>query len=190
MKVIEDVNLSYAWARAVRTALDRRGEIVPLIVSVTGTFDNGMAPTDPALETKLHAMLRAENAKLSIDTVANTLFPQSLWNPEQPRQAFFDRFLRLWPKIRKSNPYGHYFHRLITLGDSDVCGGNQLEFIIDTYSEREGIRRSVLQAATMNSCSAVGFRASQQRLANAASTAILGINRAAANRSAANSSGS
>ena len=29
-------------------------------------------------------------------------------------------------------------------------GGNQLEFIIDTYSEREGVRRSVLQAATFD----------------------------------------
>lgn len=150
MKVIEDTNLSYAWARAVRTALGRHGEIAPLIVSVAGSFEGGMPPIDQGLETKLDALLRVENGKLSIDTVANTLFPHSLWNPSQPRQALFDRFLRLWPKIKKSNPYGHYFHRLITLGSPAMCNGNQLEFIIGAYKERKNVRRSMLQATTFD----------------------------------------
>lgn len=150
MKVIEDANLSHAWARAVSAALESHGEIVPLVVSVTGPFDGGQPPVDPELERKLNALLRAENARLSIDTVANTLFPQTLWNAARPRQALFDRFLRLWPKIRRSNPHGHYFHRLVTLGDRAVCNGNQLEFIIEAYTARTGVRRSMLQATTYN----------------------------------------
>jgi len=150
VKVIEDVNLSHAWARAVRTALSRHGEVVPLVVSVAGTFEGHMPPTNPELESKLDALLGREHAKLSIGTVANTLFPASLWNPDRPRKTLFDRFHRLWPKIRKSNPRGHYFRRLITLGDPSVCGGNQLEFIIGAYSERRGVRRSMLQAATFD----------------------------------------
>lgn len=150
MKVIEDTNLSHAWARTVRTALGRRGEIAPLVVSVTGPFENGMPAADSELEAKLDALLRAEHAKLSIATVANTLFPASLWNPGRPREALFDRFHRLWPKIKKSNRHGHYFHRLITLGDPAVCGGNQLEFIIGAYTERERVRRSMLQATTFD----------------------------------------
>ena len=150
MKVIEDTNLSYSWARAVRAALGRHREIAPLVVSVTGSFEDGMPPVDPELERKLNALLRAESGKLSIDTVANTLFPQSLWNAGQPRKELFDRFLRLWPKIRKSNQHGHYFHRLITLGDPAVCNGNQLDFIIGAYTERTGVRRSMLQATTFD----------------------------------------
>lgn len=150
MKVIQDANLSYAWARAVRTALSRHGEITPLIVSVTGPFEGGTPPVDPELERKLNALLRAEHGNLSIDTVANTLFPQSLWNAGRPRKELFDRFLRLWPKMRKSNPHGHYFHRLISLGNPAVCNGNQLEFIIRAYTERKRVRRSLLQATTFD----------------------------------------
>jgi hypothetical protein len=150
VKVIEDENLAHAWARGVRVALDRRGEVAPLVLSVSSPFDGGVPPADPVLETKLDALLRTENAKLSIDTVANTLFPQSLWNADRPRKEFYNRFLRLWPRIQKSNPYGHYFHRLITLGDPEMCDGNQLEFIIDSYTARQGVRRSMLQATTFD----------------------------------------
>ena len=150
MKVIEDENLSYAWARAVRAALGRRGEISPLVVSVVGSFVDGVPPTDSELEKKLDALLGEEKSNLSIGTVANTLFPFSLWNPGRSRRALFDRFQRLWPKIKRSNPHGHYFHRLITLGDPAMCGGNQLDFIIETYTERRGVRRSMLQAATFD----------------------------------------
>lgn len=150
MKVIEDDNLSFAWARAVRAALGRRGEISPLVVSVVGSFADGMPPIDSELEQKLDILLGGEKASLSIGTVANTLFPLSLWNPGQPRKVLFDRFQRLWPKIKKSNPHGHYFHRLITLGDPAACGGNQLDFVIGTYAERRGVRRSMLQAATFD----------------------------------------
>ena len=150
MRVLEDTNLSFAWARAVRAALGNGGEISPLIVSVVGPFKNGTPPTDTKLESKLDALLQTESGRLSINTVANTLFPQSLWNMARPRKEFFDRFLRLWPKIAKSNPYGQYFHRLISLGDPAVCAGNQLEFIIGAYSERTGVRRSMLQAATFD----------------------------------------
>ena len=150
MKVIEDTNISHAWARAVRAALQRRGEVIPLIVSVAGGFDGGTPPSDPILEAKLDELLGREDGRLSINNVANTLFPLSLWNPAQPRQQLFKRFLSLWPKIRKSNPFGHYFWRLITAGDESVYEGNQLEFIINTYSARSGVRRSMLQAATFD----------------------------------------
>jgi hypothetical protein len=150
VRVIEDTNLSYAWARAVRTALGRRGEVAPLVVSVAGSFECGMPHIDSELEKKLDALLQIESGRLSIDTVANTLFPQSLWNAGRPRKELFDRFLRLWPKIKKSNQHGHYFHRLLTLGDPTVCDGNQLEFIIGTYTARTGVRRSMLQATTFD----------------------------------------
>ncbi len=129
MKVIEDSNLSHAWARAVRLALARKGEVSPLIVSVTGDFNAGKPPTDLNVEGKLDLLLSNEGG-LSINGVANTLFPQSLWNPSQPRTRLYERYLQLWPRIGKSNPYGHYFRRLVSYGDAKGYDGNQLEFII------------------------------------------------------------
>jgi hypothetical protein len=65
-----------------------------LVISVAGAFHGGVPPTDSELEGKLDVLLGSENAKLSIATVANTLFPTSLWNANQPRKALFDRFHR------------------------------------------------------------------------------------------------
>lgn len=146
MKVIEDSNISYAWARAVRTALARKGEVSPLIISVAGDFNAGRPPNDQKVEEKLDVLLKNEGG-LSINRVANTLFPQSLWNPLQPRARLYERYLQLWPKIKRSNPNGHYFRRLVSYGDAAVFDGNQLEFAISTYSSRKGVRRSMLQAA-------------------------------------------
>ena len=63
MKVIEDTNISHAWARAVRAALQRRGEVIPLIVSVAGGFDGGTPPSDPILEAKLDELLGREDGR-------------------------------------------------------------------------------------------------------------------------------
>jgi len=139
---IEDDNLSVAWKRAF-DALMQQGskEITPLIVSITG-FDHGQPRENLRIRDRLDHALRARG-RYDCHTVANTLFPASLWNPAHPRSALFNRYLQIWPSINKyrDNRHGTYFQRLIAFGD---C--NQLEHVISIYLANNH-RRSALQAS-------------------------------------------
>jgi hypothetical protein len=41
--------------------------------------------------------------KQSIDTVANTIFPSSMWNAAAPRRLLFDRYQKVAPRLRRSS---------------------------------------------------------------------------------------
>jgi len=145
---IERPNLSHAWGAALRLVL-ARGEVAPLIVSVTG-FDGNVPREDPSIRAALGATLEGLGLQ-SCDTVASTIFPHSLWNPAAPAQALFDRYMSILPKLRKAstkNRRGLYFERLIAGGPAgDV---NQLAFIISERKRRKGVRRSALQLAVFD----------------------------------------
>lgn len=148
---IEDENLSVAWARAVRPMLARGGpgEIAPMIVAVTG-FDDGVPREDVGVRRALDKMLVDVDMQPS-HTVANTLFPESLWNRAQPRAMLFDRYRSALPRLRKAstkNTHGLYFERMITGGPE--THPNQLDFIIETYTKRKGARRSGLQVGVFD----------------------------------------
>ena len=72
--------------------------------------------------------------KPSCHTVANTIFPQSLWNSKRNRQLLFERYEKAWPYVKKcpANKRGVYFRRLTCFknGKGPV---NQLEHIIETW---------------------------------------------------------
>ena len=142
---IQDTDLAYAWARAFLEAMKPgRGEILPLVVTVTGFADD--RPTEnPGIRCALdEAILRME--EFSCVTVASTIFPQSLWNPEESRDQLFERYRRILPRLRKMekrNQYGLYFERLIAFGPQKI---NQLDHIISTY-QGGNHRRSSLQAS-------------------------------------------
>lgn len=143
---IEDRNLSRAWLRALRVASVRgHREVAPLIVAVTGFDASGHFEEDPQIRAALDALLAA-TGKQAVDTVGNTIFPASLWNPQAPRQALFDRYTRIAPRVRKAsrkNGRGIYFERMISGGPKGH--ENQIEFAISTFNARDGVRRSVLQ---------------------------------------------
>jgi len=142
---IQDTDLAHAWARAFLEAMKPgRREILPLVVTVTGFADD--RPTEnPAIRCALdEAILRME--EFSCFTVASTIFPQSLWNPEESRDQLFERYRRILPRLRKMekrNQYGLYFERLIAFGPQKI---NQLDHIISTY-QGGNHRRSSLQAS-------------------------------------------
>jgi hypothetical protein len=145
---IEDSNLSRAWARAVHPMTLRRGvtEISPLCVSITG-FKEGVVHEDPLVRRALDAALTA-GLRQDCHTVANTIFPQSMWNPAAPRSALFARYERSIARMTqasKKNRHGLYFQRLIQGGPE--LHPNQLDFVIHTYTARPGVRRSALQVA-------------------------------------------
>jgi hypothetical protein len=148
---IEEPNLSVAWARALQLATQRgRTEIAPLVVAITGFDKAGNFEEEPKIRAELDKLLALEDMQ-TVDTVANTIFPNSLWNPAADRRILFDRYRRIIPRLRKAsrkNSRGIYFERMISGGPSGK--ENQLDFAISTYLSRKGVRRSVLQVGVFN----------------------------------------
>ena len=142
--IIEETNLSTAWCKTVKEILDRSGtnEITPLVVSLKG-FDE-TEEIRRVLDTSLE-----EQENNSITTVAETIFPDSLYKfLDEDRFKLYKEYKNNLPRIKKidsSNRKGTYFGRLISYGiDEDV---NQLEIIIDSINKIDGVRRSKLQAS-------------------------------------------
>jgi len=141
---IQETNLSHAWAQAFLAATT--GEILPLIVSVTGFIDN-QPIEDLSIRQALDQALR-RNDQFVCETVASTVFPLSLWNPAMNREQLFQRYKDVLPTLKKlepSNKYGLYFERLIAFG-TPPRNINQLDHIIRTY-QGGNHRRSALQAS-------------------------------------------
>lgn len=115
---------------------------MPLVVTVPTPFG---VSEDGRIRALLNHHL-AECHEYSIDTVSNTIFPLSLWNRKQPRSQLFERYKRIWPKLKKiqDNRSGTYFQRMIEFReDEPVC---QIDHVISTY-EKGNHRRSALQLA-------------------------------------------
>lgn len=148
--MVAGANLSEAWARAfLRVAATARRELAPLIVSVTTPFGvQERADIRALLDDAL-----AEAGEASVETVAGTIFPTSLWNPSLPRAALFDRYERIWPRIKRvqQNRRGTYFRRFTAFGDQAL---NQLEEVLRTREDAtdagRGHRRSALQLAVLD----------------------------------------
>jgi len=148
--LIEDANLSVAWAKALRHVVKNGSEVAPLIVSVTGFDQDGSVAEDERIRTTLERLLSSAKHQ-PIETVASTIFPVSLWNPSAGRAQLFSRYERIRSRVRsasRENQHGVYFERMIAGGPSSEP--NQLEFIISCFLKRSGVRRSVLQVATFN----------------------------------------
>jgi hypothetical protein len=149
-RVIIENNLSVAWGKAFLEALNPRKDLTPLVVMVRD-FESGDVREDAIIRDLLETALESMG-KQSCNTVANTIFPQSLWNSRKPRTRLYERYLRILPEIRKcpKNKYGVYFERLIDFcgagGDNGKKGNNQLEHLIQTWTTGNH-RRSALQAA-------------------------------------------
>jgi len=144
----EKINLSVAWAKAFLAAIKpNKTDLTPLVVMVT-EFDRGRIIEDNIIRELLDSSLK-DNNKQSCHTVANTIFPISLWNPRRKRQFLYNRYMNIFPRLKKIDPknnLGLYFERLVAYS-SAFPEGNQLEHIIKTYKHRKGFRRSVLQTA-------------------------------------------
>ena len=141
-------NLSYAWAEALRVVL-AHGEAAPLIVSVTG-FKNSAPEEEPTIRSALDAALVAADLQ-TCESVSNTIFPNSLWNPAAPATHLYNRYTAILPRLARAsrkNQRGLYFDRLTSGGPPGK--ENQLDFILSTFKARAGVRRSALQLAIFN----------------------------------------
>lgn len=147
--LVEETNLSRAWGKALLQIVDGSGtKTIPAIVSIAG-FQEGEAQEDAAIRRELDACLRGRGMQ-AVHTIANTLFPRSLYrlakfDRHKLRDLYlgsYDRFVALEPH---KNGRGMYFHRLVAYGSSQF---NQLEFIIEQFLSRPGVRHSMFQATT------------------------------------------
>jgi hypothetical protein len=141
---IEADDLTRAWLKALEALLPAGvKEITPLVVSVGrpgGTPPMEILSVRQAVDSALRSADR-----FSSETVANTIFPQRLWDRVPDREALYHRYRRLLPRLRRvpQNRLGTYFGRLTAFGRESA---NQLEHIITTF-ERGNHRRSALQAS-------------------------------------------
>lgn len=150
--LIDETNLSYAWAEVFLHIIDNPGqEISPLVVSISG-FNDGIPNEDIGIRQSLDNCLSAKGEQ-KVNTVANTIFPDSLWRRSKyQRHELFERYLKFLPRAKaikhckQKNRRGLYFERLIDFG-SGPNDGNQLEYIISEYRARPGVRRSMFQAS-------------------------------------------
>ena len=149
--LVDEPNLSHAWARAMLHAIDHSGtSISPLIVSVTGFDEYGAPQETPALRDALDTLLVNEG-HYDIETVAFTIFPQRLWKISQGDRAMLfslykDAFPRYQAMKKRENRRGLYFERMTSFGHGR-CEGNQLEWILSQFHSREGVRHSMYQAS-------------------------------------------
>lgn len=165
MSRVDRPNASLAWADAlVQLLKTREHRLAPLAISFSGTSGNTVnehAGIRSALDDALAAAGQAR-----VQTVANTIFPESLWRwARGNRQALYSEYLENLSSYvamePSKNSRGLYFARLIAFkidprrgrGDTsrDIHSApheNQLEFIIKGLKPRT--RHSMFQAAVFD----------------------------------------
>jgi hypothetical protein len=148
---VNETNLSVAWAKAFDAVLQPglRG-LAPLVVNVSG-LEEGPLPEVPAIRNLLDATL-GQQGPANCHTVANTIFPQRLWERSPNRQRLYERYLAILPRIRRRNPanrYGLYFERMIRFG-SGPQDGNQVEHLIDIWRNGNIRRPTAFQVNIFN----------------------------------------
>ena len=151
---IAENNLSIAWAKAFLAAM-QHPEISPMTITIKG-LSNDDIPECEQIRSELDGSLEVHSLK-SCHTVANTIFPIRFWNRSRDRTELYNRYLRCRKQIHsdKANCNGIYFERLISYGN----GVNQLEYILQTYTQYGNHRRSALQASIYDpTCDATNQR--------------------------------
>jgi hypothetical protein len=120
-----------AWLRAYRTLLENPGrEVVNLAVSIAEPLVEDLGVRG-VLEQTLGEMASSSQKTLhSVHTVANTIFPISLYRPDQPDAAkrFFERAGTVSQLHHKrKHEWGTYIGRLVQYDQPDGTPVNQLE---------------------------------------------------------------
>lgn len=150
--LIEGDTLALAWARMIVHLGEHKGNIIsPLVLSVANDTADRMLAEDSRLRTALDSVLANHKDKpFSVDVVAFTIFPQRYLDNSDNRHEFFEYYEAAFPRLQAMNPLnrrGLYFQRLTMAGANVPCNGNQLEFIITQFNNRDAVRASMFQAS-------------------------------------------
>ena len=151
---ISERNLSIAWARVLAELLKPgTDQLHPVVISITCP-EKESDIEDPHIRQRLDKELQSRGQN-SCNTVANTIFPFSMWNSSAKDDAdlLYRRYEKAWPVISKcpANRNGVYFRRLTAYEPRNSKGVpvNQLKFIAKTYLSGNH-RKSALQAAVLD----------------------------------------
>ena len=153
--IVEDDNLSVAWAVAFLRLMERGvEELSPLSLIVSGFRDDEprehsaiRASLDTTLERLKWSLPKMKGRNLcTTQTNANLICPIAWYERADDRHAFFCKFREFYPRLRRSdrlNRSGTYFGRMVDFGGGPRKGkgpeyigpkdGNQLEHIISNY---------------------------------------------------------
>ena len=111
MIAVEASNVSAAWlAAAGRLAWDPKRKADGTVVRIC----DPVAET-PAVRAAMDELLEAQELQ-SVETVANTIFPEAIARSSRSHAELVDRYVRMYPTLRKldtQNRFGTYFGRLI-----------------------------------------------------------------------------
>jgi thymidylate synthase len=145
---IEETSVSKAWYKMVDLIQHHSGNVIsPLVVTLNNVDAHEEEKKNPVMNA-LNKLLIKQGFN-DINTVANTIFPLTVYKlAKYDRERFFASYLRELPRIKAldtRNKDGIYFERLIQF--DEVKKVNQLKFIIDEFTGRKGVRKSMLQAA-------------------------------------------
>lgn len=143
-------NLSLAWAKAfVKCYEEPGGTLYPGIVRFPATNIDGLEVAEIRQLIDKELIDPNKYIQSPIETVAGTIFPESLWKLSKgERHHFFETYRKSLPIILKckANRNGVYFQRLVAFKGNDEEPINQLEHIINTWHSGNH-RHSALQAA-------------------------------------------
>lgn len=151
--VARSQHLSLAWAEVFFRLMDRGvADLSPAVITVSEFDERSLPGQIPDIQAALDTV-----NKQKCRTVANTIFPNSLWTPDGEDNALrlFGRYDRIWKSIARcpANNKGVYFRRLTAFSPEgappDYEPVNQLAHVIETYKGGNH-RHSALQAATFD----------------------------------------
>lgn len=152
--LITGKNLSHAWAEAFIKCHEASGGVLsPAVVRFPAYAPDGSvesANIRGLVDTQLADPNKYIPNQSVVETVAGTIFPESIWLMSGGnRQRFFEKYIEMLPFIRRkhANRRGVYFQRMIAYsptnsGDAPI---NQLEHVITTWKSGNH-RHSALQA--------------------------------------------
>jgi hypothetical protein len=146
--MIAGFGLAESWSKAFLELLHAPShEVSPLFLRIAAADGNHLLNEDPGLRAALDALLATNDKYKSVDTIANTIFPQTRWLiAGQNRSEFFAKYNRDYPRIKRldiQNRKGTYFGRMV----EPIAGvpEGQLEHIIGIYSRLPSAVRMKLQ---------------------------------------------
>lgn len=140
--VISGSNISEVWAKVFYRVHKSTGHECSPIIACIELEDTSKPKQNLTIRNELNDALSKAGTGLSIDTVANTIFPTNLWNSNLPREKLYERYDSIWPLIQKcsKNNLGVYFRRMTAYQPEGLEKPiNQLERII--LSRKKGTKR-------------------------------------------------
>jgi hypothetical protein len=146
--LIQGDNLSSAWAKAVSACYDATGaSLSPVVVEFPVSAESELE-IDFVRSTAERYVKTLTPKLLGVESVSNTIFPQSLWERcGNDRQALYEKYVRCLPIIKRTpaNRRGVYFERMIAYSKSETETINQVEQIISTWREHNNHRHAAHQ---------------------------------------------